>query len=243
MPQVNSPKQRKYLAFDIETAKEVPGDFSQWRIHRPLGIICAATLLSDEDQPRLWHSTTSAGQPAKQMQPADVHSLVDYLLEMTGKGYTVLTWNGASFDFDIVSEESSASSKCKDCVLGHVDMMFHVLCVKGFPVSLDKAAHGLGLPGKPPGMEGSKAPTYWAKGEYHKVLDYVAQDVRIAMQIARKCEQIREFAWMTQKGTRSAMPLGDGWKTVREALDLPLPDTSWMTKPPITREGFLAWIN
>ena len=33
---------RKFLAFDVETAKQFPGDFSDWRKHRPLGICCAA---------------------------------------------------------------------------------------------------------------------------------------------------------------------------------------------------------
>jgi len=44
---------RRYLAFDIETAKDIPGDDFNWRPHRPLGISCAATLASDSDQPRL----------------------------------------------------------------------------------------------------------------------------------------------------------------------------------------------
>src|SRR5688572_18375360 len=72
---------RKYLAFDIETAKEVPGDFSQWRSHRPLGIICAATCASDAE-PRVWHSKTADDQPAPQMTQADVRQLVGYLAIM-----------------------------------------------------------------------------------------------------------------------------------------------------------------
>jgi hypothetical protein len=43
---------RKYLAFDIETAKLPEND---WRSRRPLGISCAATLLADSDEPILWH--------------------------------------------------------------------------------------------------------------------------------------------------------------------------------------------
>lgn len=232
---------RKFLAFDIETAKELPGDFSLWRNHRPLGISCAATLLSDAEAPRLWHSRTSAGTPAGRMTAVDVQELVDYMLEMTAKGYTVLTWNGASFDFDVVAEESGVPAKCKDCVWGHVDMMFHIVCAKGFPVGLERAAQGLGLPGKPPGMEGSQAPQLWARGEHQKVLDYVSQDVRLALQIAVKCEEAKEFVWLTQKGSRGTMPLVGGWKTVREAMQLPLPDTSWM-KTPMTRESFLEWM-
>ena len=34
---------RNYLAFDIETAKDVPGPDFNWKRHRPLGITCIAS--------------------------------------------------------------------------------------------------------------------------------------------------------------------------------------------------------
>ncbi|MBI2807853.1 MAG: ribonuclease H-like domain-containing protein [Planctomycetes bacterium] len=232
---------RKYLAFDIETAKEVPGDFAQWRTHRPLGIICAATCASDAE-PKLWHSTTQAGKPAARMTRPDAAQLVSYLSTMTSKGYTILTWNGASFDFDVLAEESASLDECKTIAHDHVDMMFHLVCMMGFGVKLQKAAEGVGLPGKAGGMSGGEAPTLWAAGEYEKVLTYVAQDVRLALQVAAECEKRKEFAWITAKGSRSAKPLPRGWKTVREALAMPLPDTSWMTTKGMSREDCLAWM-
>lgn len=42
---------RKYLAFDIETATDVPCDDFNRRPHRPLGICCAAALPSDAKEP------------------------------------------------------------------------------------------------------------------------------------------------------------------------------------------------
>ncbi|MEI8373275.1 MAG: hypothetical protein WCJ35_10640 [Planctomycetota bacterium] len=45
---------RRYLAFDIETAKTTK-DGSDWRSCRPLGISCAATLLADPTNLVLWH--------------------------------------------------------------------------------------------------------------------------------------------------------------------------------------------
>lgn len=45
----------RYLAFDIETVKDFPGEGSDWRSHRPLGISCAATLASDSTQLQVWH--------------------------------------------------------------------------------------------------------------------------------------------------------------------------------------------
>ncbi len=56
---------RRYLAFDIETAKDVPGDDFNWRPHRPLGISCAATLASPSSEVVLWHGKTNEGAPAR----------------------------------------------------------------------------------------------------------------------------------------------------------------------------------
>ena len=232
----------RYLAFDIETAKDVPGDDFNWRPHRPLGISCAATLASDADQPRLWYGKTAAGLPAKRMSREDAQGLCQYLVEMAAGGFSILTWNGLGFDFDILSEESGAVESCRECALGHVDMMFHVFCSLGYPVALDKAAQGMGLPGKPPGMSGVKAPKLWAQGHFDEVLAYVAQDVRTAMQLAQACERRRKFEWITRKGTKSSMPLANGWLTARESLRLPEPDTSWMSAP-LSRLDFTDWLS
>jgi len=233
---------RQYLAFDIETAKDVPGEDFNWRPHRPLGISCAATLASDGSQPRLWYGKTRDELPDKRMSQEDARGLVQYLSKMAAEGFAILTWNGLGFDFDILAEESGAAASCKDCALGHVDMMFHVFCSLGYPVGLDKAAQGMGLPGKPPGMSGIMAPKLWAEGRFKEVLDYVAQDVRTALQIAQTCEQRRRFEWITRKGTKSSLPLTKGWLTVQEALRLPAPDTSWMSKP-MSRSEFTAWMS
>ena len=54
---------RRYLAFDIETAKDVPGDDFNWRPHRPLGIACAATLDSDSSQIGFGTARKTMGHP------------------------------------------------------------------------------------------------------------------------------------------------------------------------------------
>jgi hypothetical protein len=74
-----------------------------------------------------------------------------------------------------------------------------------------------------------------------EVLGYVAQDVRIAMQIAQGCGQRRKLEWITRKGTTGSMPLTNGWLTVREALLLPEPDSSWMSASP-QRLDFTPWV-
>ena len=42
-------------------------------------------------------------------------------------------------------------------------------------------------------------------------------------------------------GSPSACALPKGWLTVKDALRLPEPDTSWMDKP-MSRANFTAWL-
>jgi hypothetical protein len=235
------PGQCKYLAFDIETAAVLPEELTDWRRYRPLGISCAATLAEDEADPRVWHGQTAEGTPAPRMQPEEARRLVEYLAKMTADGYSILTWNGLAFDFEVLAEESGEKEVCKNLAWDHVDMMFHVFCRQGYRVALAKAAQGMGIPGKPEGMSGIMAPRLWAEGRHQDVLDYVGQDVRIALQLAKKCAERRQFRWITQKGTRQSLDLPEGWLPAKSAFRLPRPDTSWMRNPP-SREEFFAWL-
>ena len=48
---------RKYLAFDLETAKLLPGLSGDLKAHRPLGITCAATLTQEQGEVSIvWYS-------------------------------------------------------------------------------------------------------------------------------------------------------------------------------------------
>ena len=97
---------RKYLAFDLETAKVQPPDDQNWREDRPLGISCEATLCCDAGEPMLWYGLTRTNRPAREMSHNDAKKLVNYLSRMVSAGYTIVTWNGVGFDFDILAEES-----------------------------------------------------------------------------------------------------------------------------------------
>ena len=176
------------------------------------------------------------------MSPDEAHQVVDRLGELVGEGYTLLTWNGLGFDFDVLAEESDALDQCRDLALEHVDMMFHVFCDRGFPVALGKAAEAINIPGKPEGMSGVLAPRLWAQHQFQEVMDYVAQDVRMTLQVAETCDQRREFEWVTRRGTKAFMPLQHGWVTVRDALRIPEPDNSWMSDP-LSRQRFTEWLN
>ena len=231
----------KYLAFDIEVAKEFPIEAPDWKAYRPLGISCAATLAAGAEEAVTWHGVAPDGKPGDRMGRQDAARLVEHLAEMTARGYTVLTWNGLGFDFDILAEESGMPEACRKLALGHVDMMFHLFCELGYPVGLDAAAKGMRLPGKTEGMAGYMAPGMWAQGKRREVLDYVVQDVRTTLDLALLCRKRAHLRWITRRGSPKQLDLPRGWLPVAEARKLPEPDTSWMSSP-MSRRSFTAWL-
>jgi hypothetical protein len=230
--------QRKYCAFDIEIARVIPDGVEDWRSLRPLGISCAATLTSNGKLIRWFGGQPE--NPEDRMNRTEVGGLVAYLQNEAAEGNTILTWNGLGFDFDILAEESGMLEACTALAMEHIDMMFHIFCLKGYPLALDKAAKGMGLPGKTPGMTGDLAPRYWQEGRRQEVLEYVAQDVRTTLDLAYIAEKRGQLNWISNSGKPQFLKLPDGWFNVKDALGLPEPDISWM-KNPMRRSGFTKW--
>ena len=79
-------EQRKYVAFDIETAAVIPDWESARKSNRPLGISCAATLASDETNARLWYGRAADGSPAGQMRQDEAHNLLEHLAGVAKAG-------------------------------------------------------------------------------------------------------------------------------------------------------------
>lgn len=138
-----------FLAFDIETVKHFP-DGDDWRDHRPLGIACAAVYSEHLSTPTVtWSSSTPDGI-ADQMSTEDLHLMVAQLCNISSRGYTIVTWNGLGFDFDVLAEESGLHKACRDLALQHVDMMFHLFTNKGYPRPWPPQRTAWAPPGKPP---------------------------------------------------------------------------------------------
>lgn len=233
----------RYLAFDIETAKVLPEIVNDLKAYRPLGISCAAVLAEGDERPHLWYSCDSNGQPCPQMSRDDLSELVDFLKSQVSDGFEIVTWNGLGFDFDILSEESGRVEDCRKLAIDHIDMMFHVFCENGFAVSLEAAAKAIGPYSKPAGMNATIAPTLWASGKTDTVLEYLSNDCRMTLEVAMVSLLKKSFRWIAHSGNSRDFDLRSGWLSVREAMLLPQPDTSWMTSPPWPRSKFTAWLH
>lgn len=270
----------RFVAFDLEIAVAVRGN--DWKAQRPLGISCAATLTSDGDA-LLWHGAEGTYGPiddvelrfAERMNPAEVQELAGYLLEMQAQGYTVVTWNGLGFDFDVLAEECQNviwSSDVANLAMQHVDPYFQMFCERGYGIGLETAGNGLGVGQKTEGMHGDLAPVLWCgwpdwadddlrqrigtlgvepgtRAAQNLCLEYVAQDAKLTADVYRAILTKMHLPWIARSGrsnTWHPMIFADAQDkrllTVSESLDIPEPDTSWMSNPR-KRSDMLAWID
>ena len=158
------------------------------------------------------------------MSARDTSQVLDFLGSQVAAGFTILSWNGLGFDFDILAEESAQHDLCRQLAVTHVDLMFHVFCEKGFAVGLDAAAKALCARGKTKGMQAALAPQMWAEGRTQQVLKYVADDCQLTLDVAKSAGTDGRFAWITRRhrkqllsdrrslahGSRSAAASGAG---------------------------------
>ncbi|MDR4509651.1 MAG: ribonuclease H-like domain-containing protein [Candidatus Brocadiaceae bacterium] len=234
----------KLASFDIEIAKDLPGNFDTWEYFAPLGITCAAVALSDRDEVKYW-----SGFP--QLSMDQCVELVHDLQSLVNEGYSLLAWNGTGFDFHVLAQESKLYRECGALALNHIDMMLLVTFEKGWYLSLQKALTGAGLEGKLksvtlsdgveiPDMDGSKAPRLWAAGEQKAVLEYLRQDVVQPLRLAEDIQRTGSIRWTSNNG-KPQFARVERLRTVLECFEIPEPDVSWMTNPP-TREQFVSWI-
>ena len=130
---------------------------------------------------------------------------------------------------------------CRHLALAHVDMMFHVLCKLGYGVSLDAAARGMGIAGKPEGMNGARSRALGGRGSGRRCCGTFRRTFARPWSWLGFARPGASFAGSLVAARCGRMTLGEGWLTVREALGLPLPDTSWMDEP-WPRERFTGWM-
>jgi hypothetical protein len=233
----------KFACFDLEIAKNLPDDGRSWDAFRPFGITCAALALEDRTDPIIWQ-----GYP--QLDPESAASILDVLAKIVSEGYTLLTWNGCSFDFRVVAEESGAWDAAASLAADHIDLMLMFTFQQGHYLGLEKALRGANLAGKRKavtlsdgrvltGMTGKMAPQLWMEQEFEAVLEYLVDDVRQPIELARDILASGAIRWVSSRGAPQQARF-DRLYTVREAFQFPRPTLSW-GRPP-NRSGFIAWM-
>ena len=247
----------KLVSFDLEIAKAVEGH--DWQAQRPLGISCAAVMTS---QPHItygdthfWHTHKDfvGDMPPAYMSVEQCRSMVRGLMGLAADGFTIVTVNGAGFDFAVLAEESGMVAECADLAINyHCDLMLISVCNLGWRVGLESLAIGAGVKGKLhnvtlsdgriiDNMSGAMAPQMWQQGERDAVLAYLKDDVRSTLETAVHAVKYGNLGWYSSKGRWWSVKLPDGrLPTVAECLTWPRPDTSWMSDP-IDPDALVAW--
>ncbi len=232
----------KFAAFDLEIAKQTPAGDGDLMRYAPLGITCAAVAV-DGAAVRFW-------QGVPQLSRAQACELVHDLQALVANGYTLVSWNGCAFDFQVLAQESGLVAACGALALNHIDFMLIVTYSNGYRLGLEAALIGAGLPGKTKqvrlrdgrvvSFSGIEAPARWAAGEHEAVLCYLEQDVAQLLALSNRVAQKKCLNWTSQRGKPMSVRMAR-ISTVRECAAIPVPDTSWMDNPP-TRAEFIAWI-
>jgi len=248
----------KWVGFDLEIAAEFPDEGIP--LDSDLGITCASTVTSDGEV-ITWPSPRDMMlQMVDAMYPARLSReqgavIVGRLMYYANHGYQIVTWNGLGFDFPLLAKECNwlFTSTIKALAANHIDIGFQMLCEKGFMCGLNAAAKGMKLSGKTEGMHGDLAPAMWKESReaQDKILEYVIQDSRTTGEVYQAIvDQGGSLVWITKKGypTRRAWfptlrgnQYGVRLLKVAEAMELSLPDTSWMDDP-WPREKFSGWL-
>jgi hypothetical protein len=240
----------KFVAFDIETAREAPEDKDD---SYDLGVTCVGTCIVEGTDriARTWHGGKWFGRYEERMPEDKVTEFVGWLLAMTDRGYDIVSWNGLGFDFRVMAESAPGiRGMAVDLALDSIDPFYAMLCEKGFGIGLATAAEGMMVEGKADGMDGLDAIEMWQgpPSDQRRVLEYVKQDAETTANVYEAVVAAGHLRWTSRSGrTNYWRPVlkvvGDRpfrMLTVEEASALPEPDTSWMTDP-WPRSDFYGW--
>lgn len=239
-PTHNYSSEKEYLSLALVISKVIPENTSQWNDFRPFGICCAATVTSSGDI-KTWPDTSGEASLPTKMSREDVMEMVSYLVYEVGEGKTIVSWNGLGFDFRTLAEESGMYDECKELAIQHIDMMFHLVCQKGYPLALEKALAGIGRPGNILYPSDTHAAEDWSKGKYKDVLNNTIHSANAKLVLFQTTQKNACLNWLSNRNIPQRFLLYNGWLKVCEAQSMPLPDTSWMTSS-WPRTDFSAWM-
>ncbi len=236
----------KVCAWDIEIAAVIPnGRGVNWADYRPYGITCAAIWTGGENTHTFVPDREGERYDPK-MSPEACAAMLDVLLGFQQRGYDVVTWNGAYFDFDVLAEECPAE-RFEDVVAlaqAHVDPGLQMLRELGFMCGLAAAAQGCDLGGKL--MKGGDAPVKWKQGaaEQEEVVRYVRKDALLTGQVYQHILQTGGLPYWSKRDYEIQEWFPQGWRTGNRLLtaeqvgELPAPRNPWKTYEEAT-----AWMS
>ena len=251
-----------YLAFAILPSRDVRagsydrGGLRSSRHSTITGILGAVSWVKGE-KPRAWVGPKLEEGGWEPLDAPTIAQLIEYLSAQQMNGCTIVSWDGMQEAFAILSkfcEPPMIRAVCEGVALQHVDMAFQMFCSRGFVAPLRKVLESSGIEDKTHGRATAFAKSAWDKGEVEqRKLLGVAREIaytigRLYGVVATK----KDLTWFTKSGADAywqpemvydATAKCERLLLVCEALELPAPDTSWMTIPfKKDRGDYLVWL-
>jgi hypothetical protein len=227
------------LSFDIEIAEVFDlKENEDLEKHGPFHIAVASTVIHDGEA-RVWYSMDEGRVPLVSMTREKARELLLYLRHMQANGCMVCAWNGLGFDLRWLGYNAGDMGLAAEVALNAYDPMFQFFNQRGFPVGLESVARAMGIKQQKL-MQAAEAPKHWRAGNHKVVMDYVVGDSEMTNQVVGAIAERREVCWITRDGSLRKEPMPT-LKTVRQVLQDPEPDQSWMSAP-IPRTKFTHWL-
>jgi hypothetical protein len=232
-------KSIKLLSFDIEISDvfELKPNEDMEK-YAPFHISVAAAVIHGGEE-LSWYSNNKNGTPLLNLTKQVAQNLLKYLEEMQNRDYMICAWNGLSFDLKWIGYQANDMELAARIALKSYDPMFQFFNQTGFPVGLSKVAKAMDIK-QEKSMDGADAPKEWVNGNYKKVINYCIGDCQMTNLIILKILKEKMIKWVTGKGYVKAVSMLR-LKTVKEVIEDPGPDQSWMSKS-IPKTRFYEWI-
>ena len=258
-----------FIGFDLESAHE----YKEGVGLEEVGISCAACYAVEFAAPQLFAAKDIFGFAKPEMDAYDGSVLAKALIDYANNGDIIVTFNGLHFDWPVlasVCNDTGIEKELKDVAINHhIDIGFCMVIDRGFMVSLNTAAHGLGLSGKTEGMKGSLAPLLWnperelteeelvdvkalgvmpgTKPAQDLCLTYVGQDSVTTADVYRLLVEDTYLQWTSSRSGRLVKTpwypsiLDGRLLKVCEIMDKEQCPTPWWPENPFCRDEMLSW--
>lgn len=194
----------RVLVFDLETVPDVRAfaaaeglkSHPDWSVRRQMGekvarqvfqrIVCIGSLQAVRDEGGTWRPRSlEAPHLGQQTEPQLIQGFVDRLADSQP---LLVSFNGHTFDLPVLRYRAmmhcvSAPGLAARAYFDRAGADMVDLCdllsaqERHARVSLNELARVLGLPGKPPGVDGGKVETMVQEGRIAEVADYCRSDV------------------------------------------------------------------
>jgi len=256
----------KFVAFDIETLNPAPeskdGNYD-------LGITCIGACIVDGDKckTRVWHGKEEFGCYSKKMKQYDVYEFVQKIKLWMNKEYDIVSWNGVGFDLRVINTYCDVSQIAPLTIDPFFQMLCEKgygvgLNTAALGMGVPGKTEGMD------GLKAVQMWTL-SRDAQEKVLEYVTQDALTTANVYKSIVESGRLTWVSRSGRTNwwrpvlinengdsssfvesrtdfiRLSCEDGEKSLRmltmaESLNIPKPDTSWMSNP-WTREEFYGW--